>query len=185
MKKTPEKTEKPKSSPDNSVRRRVQRHLKHLLIPGLLSVGACKSRNEVVCDPLPPPIEATSNGAPPDAGPPPPVVCDPLPPPPLPLDADTPGPDAGPPPVVCDPLPPPQRDAGTRPPVVCDPLPPPPRDAGSSRQDVHPHVFRDPAPHPFRHPPEPDASTPPLEPDGATPEPPVVCDPLPAPPRKK
>ena len=55
MKKTREKAEKPTSSQDSSVRRRVRRHLKHLLIPGLLSVGACKSRNDVVCDPLPAP----------------------------------------------------------------------------------------------------------------------------------
>lgn len=82
------------------VRARVKRHLKHLLIPGLMGLGACKSSGgDVVCDPLPaPPL--TDTAAPPD-GPyaePPPVE-----------EQDAGKQEPEPPPVVCDPLPPPPR----------------------------------------------------------------------------
>lgn len=102
------------------VRLKVERHLRRLMIPGVLGLEACKGTGQVVCDPMPGPID-TSSGAnndqqfavpPPvrDAGaPPPPVVCDPMPPPP---DEPGKGPvpkrgkkPAPPPPVVCDPMP--------------------------------------------------------------------------------
>jgi hypothetical protein len=77
----------------SAVRGRVARHLKHLLIPGVIGLGACKGTDQtpVVCDPMPAPMDA--GGAPPegaDSG-----VLVPTP------KAD----DAGPPPVVCDPMP--------------------------------------------------------------------------------
>lgn len=72
------------------VRKRVIRHMRKLLIPGVLGLGACKSSDPgVVCDPMPPPATAPTTGpggeqdaAPPPTGPataPPPVVCDPMP----------------------------------------------------------------------------------------------------------
>lgn len=72
------------------VRKRVIRHMRKLLIPGVLGLGACKSSDPgVVCDPMPPPATATTTGpggeqdaAPSPTGPataPPPVVCDPMP----------------------------------------------------------------------------------------------------------
>jgi hypothetical protein len=79
--------------PKSPVRSRVERHLKRLLIPGVMTLGACKPSkvDSVVCDPMPPPIDANA-GPPGDAGAvappinedpvPPPVVCDPMPPPP-------------------------------------------------------------------------------------------------------
>lgn len=100
-----------------SVRSRVTRHMTRLLVPSVIGLGACNN-NTVVCDPLPPPMDASTEG--PDANP---VACDPLPPP---IDAggiglddagqspdgsvDA-GFDADASPVVCDPLPPP-NDAG-------------------------------------------------------------------------
>jgi hypothetical protein len=72
------------------VRQRVARHLKRLLIPGVMGLGACKGTEStpVVCDPMPAPQDAgagpaddTSTAVPtatPDASPPP-VVCDPMP----------------------------------------------------------------------------------------------------------
>ena len=44
------------STQTGSVRRRVTRHLRSLLIPGILGLGACK--NPVVSDPVPPPFPA-------------------------------------------------------------------------------------------------------------------------------
>lgn len=74
------------------VRKRVTRHLRKLLIPGVLGLGACKSSDPgVVCDPMPPPATTDTTGpagnqdaAPPpdtsaDRPVPPPVVCDPMP----------------------------------------------------------------------------------------------------------
>ncbi len=80
------------------VRRRVTRHLRNLLIPGVMGLGACKNADTpVVCDPMPPPADAGAAGPPsgadaeaatdaateaaPTAAPsqPPPVVCDPMP----------------------------------------------------------------------------------------------------------
>jgi hypothetical protein len=108
--KEPEETHKP------SARERTVKHLKGLLVAAAgatLAAGSCCSGSQtqtdpVVCDPLPPPIEAdagpdevqpgqgqdqgggeggltiTDGGSPPPYQPPPdepPVVCDPLPPP--------------------------------------------------------------------------------------------------------
>lgn len=79
----------------SDVRRRVTHHLRKLLIPGVMGLGACKNPDTpVVCDPMPPPVDGGA-AAPPgnnpednavEAGPgtppqnePPPVVCDPMP----------------------------------------------------------------------------------------------------------
>lgn len=84
-----EKTGKP--SEPSEVRNRVTRHLRKLLIPGVIGLGACKSSDPgVVCDPMPPPATAdptapprgdqdASIPQPPDTNAPPPVVCDPMP----------------------------------------------------------------------------------------------------------
>jgi hypothetical protein len=95
----------------SAVRGRVERHLKRLLIPGVMGLGACKATkvDSVVCDPMPPPVDANA-GAAPDASAeeafPPPVVCDPMP---APVDAGEAARERQPPPVVCDPMPPPPR----------------------------------------------------------------------------
>ncbi|HQP36303.1 MAG TPA: hypothetical protein PLI95_14035 [Polyangiaceae bacterium] len=82
-----------KASEPSEVRNRVKRHLRKLLIPGVIGLGACKSSDPgVVCDPMPPPATAdptappggdqdASIPQPPDTNSPPPVVCDPMPPP--------------------------------------------------------------------------------------------------------
>jgi hypothetical protein len=98
-----------------AVRGRVERHLKRLLIPGVMSLGACKATkvDSVVCDPMPPPVDANA-GAEGDAGAfPPSVVCDPMP---APIDAGG----------ATRQRIPPSRDRTSPPPVVCDPMPPPP-----------------------------------------------------------
>jgi hypothetical protein len=71
----------------SAVRRRVEKHLKKLLIPGVMGIGACKSTEPpVVCDPMPapadaaaPPTETTTPPAEQKDATPPPVVCDPMP----------------------------------------------------------------------------------------------------------
>jgi hypothetical protein len=107
-----------------AVRSRVERHLKRLLIPSVMGLGACKATkvDSVVCDPMPPPVDANA-GAASDAGEVVPAS----------------GEDAFPPSVVGDPMPAPidaggatrkrvspSRDRTSPPPVVCDPMPPPP-----------------------------------------------------------
>jgi hypothetical protein len=73
----------PRKDSRGKVRSRVARHLKTLLIPGVMGMGACNKGGEspVVCDPMPPPMQDDA-GMPQhsvDASPPPPVVCDPMP----------------------------------------------------------------------------------------------------------
>jgi hypothetical protein len=115
-------SKKVKRGEPGAVRGRVERHLKRLLIPGVMSLGACKATkvDSVVCDPMPPPVDANAGAG--DAGE---VV-------------PTSGGDAFPPSVVCDPMPAPidagkawrqrvrpSRDRTIPPSVVCDPMPPP------------------------------------------------------------
>jgi hypothetical protein len=99
-----------------TVRGRVIRHLRGLLLPGVLGLGACKETSSVVCDPMPPPTGTSTAGLPTtstETATTPPVVCDPMPPPP---------------PTVSATATTTTRPATTsrRTPVVCDPMPPPP-----------------------------------------------------------
>ena len=98
-----------------TVRRRVVRHLRSLLIPAsVIGLGACKEHS-VVCDPMPPP-SGTPTTTPETTSAPPPVVCDPMPAPSI-VTTTTSAPVA---PTTTT------TRTATRHPVVCDPMPPPP-----------------------------------------------------------
>ena len=75
-----DKTDKQRGATSSQVRSRVLGHLRRLLIPGVMGLGACKGTEPapVVCDPMPPPADAEPPQDHPDAQPPP-VVCDPMP----------------------------------------------------------------------------------------------------------
>jgi|WetSurMetagenome_2_1015567.scaffolds.fasta_scaffold898735_2 hypothetical protein len=82
--------QQPAADRTGKVRSRVARHLKALLIPGVMGMGACNKCGEtsVVCDPMPPPMQDDA-GMPQETADaaPPPVVCDPMPAPSLRRDA--------------------------------------------------------------------------------------------------